>query len=295
MSALARDRVGSTSHRLGRHARLVLSWYEVLELTAWMDKRQIELSLEAFQVLCYSFARVVVAGIKDPDAVEEGLVIVSELARRGRLTGMNHVSTRFEDMVQSGLNILKSRFDELVLLDPKTSSLFERSRSSIQDATASQVTVPSLVHVPSPAVLHSFVRALGLAEDTDGLLSLLRWMRQYETALKEKYDENLNGERMMRRIIVAVRMFLEGYWGRSPQAFREWEPSMEQTHDVHMHNDSEADSATFSDASLQEAYDIITTSQVWGSWPSDEEVLDYIAHGEQGSREAGDRYRHAVH
>ncbi|KAI2835375.1 hypothetical protein CBS147343_5516 [Aspergillus niger] len=295
MSALARDRVGSTSHRLGRHARLVLSWYEVLELTAWMAKRQIEPSLEAFQVLCYSFSRVVVAGIKEPDAVEEGLVIVSELARRGRLTGMNHASTRFEDMVQSGLNILKSRFDELVLLDPKTSSLFERSRSSIQHATASQVTVPSLVHVPSPAVLHSFVRALGLAEDTDGLLSLLRWMRQYETTLKEKYDENLNGEKMMRRIIVAVRMFLEGYWGRSPQAFREWEPSMEHTHDVHMHNDSEADSATFSDASLQEAYDIITTSQVWGSWPSDEEVLDYIAHGEQGSREAGDRYRHAVH
>ncbi|GKZ38514.1 hypothetical protein AbraIFM66950_010764 [Aspergillus brasiliensis] len=295
MSALARDRVGSTSHRLGRHARLVLSWYEVLELTAWMDKRQIERSLEAFQVLCYSFSRVVVAGIKDPDAVEEGLVLVSELARRGRLTGMHHASTRFEDMVQSGLNILKSRFDELVLLDPKTSSLFERSRSSIQDATASQVTVPSLVHVPSPAVLHSFVRALGLAEDTDGLLSLLRWMRQYETTLKEKYDENLNGDRMMRRIIVAVRMFLEGYWGRSPQAFREWEPSMEQTHDSHMHSDSEADSPTFSDASLQEAYDIITTSQVWGSWPSDEEVLDYVAHGEQGSREAGDRYRHAVH
>ncbi|PWY84526.1 hypothetical protein BO94DRAFT_518616 [Aspergillus sclerotioniger CBS 115572] len=296
MSALARDRIGSSSHRMGRHARLALSWYEVLEIASWMDQRHIELSLEGFQVLCFSFSRVVVAGVKQPDSVEEGLAVVSDVARRGRLTSFQGISTRFEDMVQSGLSILKTRFDELVFLDPKTSSLFERSRSSIQDATASQVTVPSLFHVPSPAVLHAFVRALGFAEDTDGLLSLLRWMRQYELTLKEKYDENMNGERMMRRIIVAVRMFLEGYWGRSPPASLEWEPGMEPTHDLYEAEGLGAsEGSTFSDASLQEAYDIITTSRVWGSWPSDEEVLDYIAHGEQESREASDRFRYSVH
>ncbi|OOF99828.1 hypothetical protein ASPCADRAFT_161069 [Aspergillus carbonarius ITEM 5010] len=299
MSALARDRVGSSAYRMGRHARLAVSWYEVLELASWMDHRQIELSLEGFQILCSTFSRVVIAGVKQPDSVEEGLAIVSDVVRRGRLTGFKDTSTRFEDMVQNGLSILKTRFDELVFLDPKTSSLFERSRSSIQDVTASQVTVPSLFHVPSPAVLHAFVRALGFAEDTDGLLSLLRWMRQYELTLKEKYDENLNGERMMRRIIVAVRMFLEGYWGGSPPASLEWEPGMEQTHDLYASGEAEglgaSEGSTFSDASLQEAYDIITSSRVWGSWPSDEEVLDYVAHGEQDSCEASDRYRHSVH
>ncbi|RAL01689.1 uncharacterized protein BO80DRAFT_405480 [Aspergillus ibericus CBS 121593] len=297
MSALARDRVGYSSHRMGRHARLALSWYELLELASWMDRRQIELSLEGFQILCSSFSRVVVAGVKHPDSVEDGLAIVSDVARRGRLISFKDTSTRFEDMVQSGLSILKTRFDELVFLDPKTSSFFERSRTSIQDATGSQVTVPSLFHVPSPAVLHAFVRALGFAEDTDGLLSLLRWMRQYELTLKEKYDENLNGERMMRQIIVAVRMFFEGYWGRSPPASPGWEPGMEPTHDLHENGEAEGldEGSTFSDASLQEAYDIITTSQVWGSWPSDEEVLDYIAHGEQESRGASDRFRHSVH
>ncbi|PYH92750.1 hypothetical protein BO71DRAFT_356765 [Aspergillus ellipticus CBS 707.79] len=298
MSALVKDRVGGRYHKLGRHARLALSWYEVLELTSWMDQRHIELNLEGFQTLCYGFSRVVAAGIENPDSVEEGLEVVNEAARRGRLTGVRSVSPRFEDMVQDGLSILKARFDELVLLDPKTSSLFERSRTSIQNATASQVTVPSLFHVPSPAVLHTFVRTLGAAEDTDGLLSLLRWMQQNELALKEKYDENLNGERIMRRIIVAIRMFLEGRWGRSPQAPVQQENlSAEPTHDLQGSHEADfpgaSEGLTFSDPNLQEAYDIIVASRAW-TWPTDEEVLDYIAHGEQESQLASDRYTNTV-
>ncbi|PWY92399.1 hypothetical protein BO70DRAFT_327528 [Aspergillus heteromorphus CBS 117.55] len=300
MSALVKDRVGGRYHRLGRHARLVFSWYEVLELTSRMDQRRIELSLEGFQTLCYGFTRVVAVGIRNPDSVEEGLEAVGDLARRGRLTAFGSVSPQFADMVQSGLITLKARFDELVFLDPKTSSLFERSRTSIQHATASQVTVPPLFHVPSPAVLHTFVRALGVAEDTEGLLSLLRWMQQYELTLKEKYDENMNGERIMRRTMVAIRMFLEGDWGRSPQVFDGPENlSTKSPRDLHgwCHEAEASDSSeglTFSDPNLQEAYDIIGASRGW-SWPSDEEVLDYIAHGEQESQRASDRYTNTVH
>lgn len=258
LSALSKDRISIPYRELGRSAQRILGWHEVLEVAGWIEKRRVEPGLYGFHILCSTFSKAVTAGVRHPSAAEEGLEIVNEVKRAGNLSHINTICGTFEEMVQVGLLVLKNHFDRLVLPDPQTSHLVE---GDFMDNTPdSQATIPRMLHIPSPAVLHGFVRALGLAEDYDGLLNLLRWMSQCAGTLKEASDEYLNGERMMRRTLVATRLFLEGPpWGK---------------HSLWSLDDPEE--LVFSDPTVQEAYDIITATSVWGPWPSDEEVWEYV-------------------
>lgn len=262
--ALKRVRITARPRGLSPGTQLILAWHEVMEVTGWMKERGIDLGLQGFQALCKSFSRAVVAGVKDADAAEEGLALVSQAKQRGDLSRTELSGLCVEDMVNSGLTLLKQQFDQLVFPDSKTASMVEHTLTSLQQKTDGQVTLPALCRVPSPAVLHAFVRSLGLAEDYDGLLSLLRWMSQYAGPLKEASDERMNGDRIMRRTVVGIRAFLEGCWGKH---------SLQSTPGVI----EASDGMTFTDPNLQEAYDIITATGVWGPWPSDEEVQEYLA------------------
>lgn len=275
LAGLRSTRILGGSSNINRHTQMVLAWHEILVALNWLDERNIEIGPEGFQILCTSFSKAMVAGVKDQKSTEKGLGILATAAQ-GNVLHPELVPLSFEDMVEHGLETLKSQFDRLVLLDPKTSPIFESFRLSLEGQTESQVSVPTLAHAPSPPVLHAFVRSLGLAEDSEGLLNLLRWMSQHSLALKQMSDEYSNGSIMMRRTIVAVRMFLEGYWGRRPLA-----PAQYQSGFTDHAIPSEFNRPTFSDPTLQEAYDIIATTELWGPWPSDEEVWDYLAHMDQ--------------
>ncbi|KNG86089.1 hypothetical protein ANOM_006249 [Aspergillus nomiae NRRL 13137] len=283
LSALNKDRVTSRFPNMNRNIQRVIAWHEILEITGRMEYHDIQLGLQGFQTLCSGFSRAVNAGIQSLDAVEEALEVVGNAANQGKLAYIGLACPRFEDMVQNGLRGLKDQFDRLVLPDSKTPSLFGSGRPSSDNATDAQVILPPLLHVPSPAVLHAFVRSLGLAEDYDGLLSLLRWMSQYAAPLKEASDEYLNGAVMMRRTLVAMRLFLEGYQERQSWESLRWTASAAQARGLrgyeHTSEVSPEDSErlSFSDPNLQEAYDIVTATHVWGPWPSDEEVEEYYA------------------
>ncbi|RAK72740.1 uncharacterized protein BO72DRAFT_489507 [Aspergillus fijiensis CBS 313.89] len=252
-------------HRSSAPVKPVVAWFKAQLLMRWMDHRQIDTGLEGFNILCQAFSRVLM--IRKYHAVmEEGMDIVSRMALSGQLSLHGLVLPRPEDVVSSGLDFLKQQFDKCVLGDPHLSSLFEHSSSTIQLVTDAQVILPPMFHVPSPAILHLFVRTLGIAEDSDGLLSLLRWMKQHELSLKEKYDQLSNGDQLMRRVIVAFRVFLEG----SRKVRR---TSVQQEGGDH----TDSTRLEFSDSHLQEAYEIITSSKVWGSWPTDDEFKKYIA------------------
>ncbi|KAF7596447.1 hypothetical protein BBP40_001754 [Aspergillus hancockii] len=260
------DRITGWSRKMNRSIQRVLSWYEIWEMAGRMEDRDLPLGLQGFQVLCSGFSRAVDAGVKNPDAVEEGLDLIGDAVRRGHLAHIELDYPQFEDMVHSGLRVLKDQFDRLVLPDSRTPSSFGCGRLAPEDATAEQVPLPPLLHAPSPAVLHAFVRSLGLAEDYDGLLSLLRWMSQYATILKEVADEYSNGDVMLRRTMVAMRLFLEGYRERQSRDSLCWTSSAAQARGL---RDSEylgevspddVENSLFSDPNLQEAYDIVTTT-----------------------------------
>ncbi|KAL5045665.1 hypothetical protein BDW71DRAFT_77050 [Aspergillus fruticulosus] len=276
LAGLCSNRIVShNSNNCRRHTEMLLVWHEVLEVTNWMAERNIDMGSEGFQILCQSFYRAVAAGVKDETLTKQGWGIVAEAAQRRKVQPKVDPSG-FEDFVNSGLTTLKRQFDRLVLVEPKTYILFDSFRESLEKQTGSKVTVPAMHDVPSPAVLHAFVRALGLAEDSDGLLNLLRWMSQHALTLKKRSDEHTNGDMLMRRTIVAVRTFLEGYWGRRRPAPVTYEPDFAD-HPA----PSDYDVRKFSDPALQEAYDIVTTTEVWGSWPRDEEVWEYLEHAQE--------------
>ncbi|KAE8161066.1 hypothetical protein BDV40DRAFT_196921 [Aspergillus tamarii] len=283
LSALNKDRVTGRFSKMNRNIQRVVAWHEMLEIAGRMEHHDIQLGLQGFQILCSGFSRAVNAGIKSLDAVEEALEVVGNAANQGKLAYIGLACPRFEDMVQYGLRGLKYQFDRLVLPDFGTPSLFASGRLPSENVTDAQVILPPLLHVPSPAVLHAFVRSLGLAEDYDGLLSLLRWMSRYATPLKEASEEYLNGGIMMRRTLVAMRLFLEGYRERQSWGSLHWAASAVQGRDLrgsdHTSEVSTHDSErlSFSDPNLQEAYDIVTATHTWGPWPSDEEVQEYYA------------------
>ena len=205
--------------------------------------------------------------------------------RRGKEMHSDHVYETFEDMVHDGLRILKARFDQLVLPDPSISRLI----TSEDAAQSADIRAFPMLHTPFPAALHAFIRALGVAEDFDGLLSLLRWMGQSAGALKEVSDELSNGEKLTRRCLVAIRVFLEGSWdqekwsapGVNPTSsfpFKHGFTSDSTAYGVNRHDEE----LVFSDPIVQEAYQIIEATPEWGSWPTNEEVEEYIyQHGEK--------------
>jgi hypothetical protein len=65
------------------------------------------------------------------------------------------------------------------------------------------------VTVPNPAALHAYIRALGALGAHDHLLLLTRWMATYRAELQERQNLDRSGARMMRRAIIAIRVFLE--------------------------------------------------------------------------------------
>lgn len=63
----------------------------------------------------------------------------------------------------------------------------------------------------------------------------------------------------MRRTLIAIRVFIEGPpWGKLAL-----EPD-------------DSGELEFSNTAVQEAYGIISATSLWGSWPSNDEVWDYV-------------------
>lgn len=262
LAGLNKYRISVRYRMVSPDVQLVLAWHELVEVVGWMNERAIEHGLQGFRILCKGFIKAVTVAVNNPIAAEKAMEVMGMAECRKHIKHLDHVSRTPEDLVQNGLRILKNQFDKLVLLDPKISHL-AKCASDGKDSSESRVTVPPMPCVPTPAVLHAFVRALGVAEDYDGLMSLLRWMGQTAPALKECSDELLGGPRMMRRTVVAIRVFLERPWGKTHIGA----PSLESNGDGE---------PVFTDPNLQEAYEIIEATPLLGPWPNEEEVWEYV-------------------
>lgn len=261
LSGLDNPRVNERHRIMSRGVQLILAWHEVLEVAGWMGERRIELGLRGFQILCRCFTKAVTAAVNNSDDAERALEFVNAAIRQGNIVHCDPASGP-GDLVQNGLRVLKKHFDQLVLLDPKILQSAEPTTNP-GGGPNSGVVIPPMPSVPTPAVLHAFVRALGTAEDNDGLLSLLRWMSQNTPVLEECAEESLSGRRMMRRTVVAMRVFLERPWGKELL----W-PSPS--------NLGDGEEPVFPDPNLQEAYDIIEATPLLGPWPKDREIQEYI-------------------
>lgn len=231
--------------------RRILAWHEALLALKWMKGHDIEPSLEGFHAMCKVFNEAVNAGLKHPDEAEEAFRLIQKATHGDEdceIFGHEH----FDAMVENGLLVLKSQFDSLVLPVSSTSKLVEQSIFTENSQVDSQLQVPTILHVPSFAILHRFVRVLGAVGDDDGVLHLLQWMSRSAASLNAAAEERLNGDKMRRQTLAAVRLTLE-----------------------RLHPGPTDCGRIASDpAKVQEAYDIISQTPGW-DWPSDEEVEDY--------------------
>ena len=154
-------------------------------------------------------------------------------------------------------------FDQLVGVDVKTAT--------------SGAYLPRLLAVPSPAVLHVYIRTQGWLSRYQSLAELTQFMREYRAELLERRRQDRNGDGMMRRAIIALRVFLE----------RSWLPRPEPGVDYGVMNDGSANADTrrrlkalrdpANEDRIKAIRAIVEEVEEWGGWPSDEEVEQYAA------------------
>ncbi|RMY76678.1 hypothetical protein D0863_01763 [Hortaea werneckii] len=150
----------------------------------------------------------------------------------------------------------------------------------------SVMDLPKLLTVPSAAILHAYIRSLGWRGDHQGLLLLVEWMVEHRSELAEQRARDRNGERLMRRAIIALRVFLERAWlvDQGPH-------SAEDASLATQEGDAASDPLEPRDARLknlhkleQEAPNVLKGEVIrlvegveeWHGWPSDYEVAVYM-------------------
>lgn len=133
--------------------------------------------------------------------------------------------------------------------------------------------LPALLHAPGPAILHAYIRALGWCAAYRSLLGTLRWMTEHRAQLDEARERDRNGEAVMRRAVIAVRVFMERAWMNS------WGARRLGSEDESVERDEEPGSDVLrrlespaSAAQIQEARALL---EDWGGWATDEEVSRY--------------------
>ncbi|KAL3710889.1 hypothetical protein TMatcc_004686 [Talaromyces marneffei ATCC 18224] len=280
LKALASPRGPNDERLVKAHVHWYFAWYETSEVMHWMQELALEPGMEGFIVLCQIFSQAVGVGVQSIAAAEESLYLAQRMKRQNDKLHVT-IATDFESFVFQGVRVLKSYFDRLVLPIHPTFIGNQCSSDDIGEPSSPELpesNVPDMVQVPTPAALHAFVRALGTAEDYDGILNLLEWMSRYASEIAEAADQKRGGRKMLRRTLTAVRVYLEDL----NELKLSVPVSGKAPHDYYYHAGEKEDDITetrpiFADGRVEEAYEIIESTAIWGSWPSDDEVRAYVA------------------
>lgn len=116
--------------------------------------------------------------------------------------------------------------------------------------SAASNTIPP--HVPGPADLHAYVRALGSVHDYEGLYSFSTWLAAHHAEVTARSEAQHSGSKALFRTLVALRAAVTGYLvdGSEP---RQQAP----------------------DEIVQLIRSQIDSVEEWGGWPTQEHVDQY--------------------
>jgi hypothetical protein len=155
------------------------------------------------------------------------------------------------------------------------------------------IELPPLLAVPNPALLHAYIRVLGWMRDYKGLLGTTQLMLKYQAEFQRRREMDRNGDVMMRRAIVALRVFCERSWLAESQSLdmpskttldlneklekgllgpgREVIMMAAEKHLRRLERPAKH-------ALLTEIKELVESVDEWGGWPTDEEVEEYCQH-----------------
>lgn len=113
---------------------------------------------------------------------------------------------------QAGATIEDARF-LLITGSPRLRKLFYSlvgaNMDMQQDRSTTSTQIPP--HIPGPAQLHIYVRALGALRDYEGLYSFSTWLTHHHAEVTARADAQRSGPKMLHRTLVALRAVLTGY------------------------------------------------------------------------------------
>ncbi|EDN02166.1 predicted protein [Histoplasma mississippiense (nom. inval.)] len=289
LSGLATDRVKFSNHKISIPMQRVISWWEVCHVLTWMQDANIPLESRGFEIACSALSRLILAARQDMEGAEHGLKIVENVTgqKYGSPESLSYSTIR--EMVQQSVALLKRQFDSVELTAGKESILSSLGLSSENGESNIPAMLPGIFESTAPSLLHAYVRVLGLANDRAGLLELLRLMSKREAGLKFSANERMGGKRLVRRTVVAIRVFLEGDWeltsGVSEPGASYTSPALKHRSFICEGNnpvnsdisESTQKARAFVDPIVIEAYDIIENTELLSPWPTDGEIKEYKA------------------
>jgi hypothetical protein len=220
MDKMASSRLHSSGHsgsptRDGDIAKYAITW----NLIESMQHIDLDVDDNLFSTVCTVTTYATQAATKDTSTVQD--------ARHMLTTATSRLRTLFNNLVGA-----KSA------LPPSTHPRWN--------------TIPP--HIPSPAVLHAYVRALGVLRDYEGLYSFSIWLTENHAEVTARSEVQHSGSKLLFKTLVALRAAVTGYLDNG----KDMELSPEQR-DI-----------------VQLIVCQIQTVEHWGGWPTHGHVYAYV-------------------
>ena len=282
------------SRHVDQYYQDIKTWQLTCRLIDEMLEIDLPLDLDGFQLLCLSLEKSIFAAEKLRRAKPQHLPMLE-----GR-TNDNFIQT-LNRVLSEGLAIIKAIFKNTVratemqqdipdLMAKEKFDIDEQEEQGEAPAMESAEGVedeeppkpknflppacllPKLLEVPGPAELHIFIRVLGLRRDYEGILGLIEWMSLFADEINTVANGYANGRRMMRKCLIATRVFLERSW-------------MDIDHDELPEDqiagfDGIAIEAKPAPVEIVRAvHNTVLENRKWGGWPTNEEVVEYCSKG----------------
>ena len=235
-------------------------WHIILGILQRMEKARAHNNSDSFYIICSIFSRLV--------------RLASHTSTRN---GHHHAATSLDsepDIKARTGRLLKGMFKRMVTLDLRATfghkdtelsflPLNKPEKTGLDESVQFRIAnlLPQLLYTPNPATIHLLARLLGVIEDKQAVLELLRWMSMYHREIEAKATELANGTRQFRKVLIAVRIIMES------QSVPFISPP-----DVTLLVDLDSDRA-------KDAKAIVEDVDVWGGWPTDKEVDEYMQYG----------------
>jgi hypothetical protein len=251
-------------------------WQSLLALLDEMKSIGLILDLEGFNLVCQSAQKAILAAQR----------VFAELERpsetegkgsRSRVTIWKHYEREAGSVLRDAPEVVKSIFHTVIGARHNGYLVLCSTDLIDEKPMHSRGQLPVLNETPAPANLHTFIRVMGLSRQYDEIRRITQWMSDFAPELRSIVKETTGGPRKMRRVIVAIRVFLERSWGLGTGS-----KDMIRLISVCGSTVDTQGWATGEPAPghvIEDIRRIIEGVDEWGGWPTDPEVRQYCKQG----------------
>ncbi|MCJ1360116.1 MAG: hypothetical protein MMC33_010119 [Icmadophila ericetorum] len=244
-----------------RHLHCLRLWTDVSQILHQMEAIDLPLDFDGFQTICFGLEYLIRVG--ELITIEDDGEGKEKKNKPPLSKSIPHPKIQAEDILSAAILRVKTLFASLVrtkyssttLLHDSTPDILSLMPTTLESSDPIKL-LPDFLETPAPSHLHLYIRILGLRRDYAAIQDLVLWMAHYATELKDVYQELNNGEAMMRKTLIAARVFLERRWAGN---FKDKSPG----------------EVGAPEEVLQIVYTTIEGVEDWDGWPWDEEVEAY--------------------